>query len=131
MSCIGRAFEWSGEGALDHPEESPLIDDSAVFVQSCWEGGGNANVAIAGSRLGLNCVTLGHVGDEKFGHFLHRVLDTEGVQRVDIQGGDRSSIGDDDYDGSTLLCWVLVDPQRQHAFCRSATSWPSPYPLPV
>jgi sugar/nucleoside kinase (ribokinase family) len=87
-------------------------------MQSYWEGGGNCNLTIAGARLGLHCVTLGHVGNEKFGHFLHRVLENEGIEHVDIQEEDNSPIGDDDYDGSTLLCWVLVDPSHQHAFCR-------------
>jgi hypothetical protein len=86
--------------------------------ESYWEGGGNCNLTIAGARLGLHCVTLGHVGNEKFGHFLHRVLENEGIEHVDIQEEDNSPIGDDDYDGSTLLCWVLVDPSHQHAFCR-------------
>ncbi|KAH8947085.1 hypothetical protein BDL97_11G022100 [Sphagnum fallax] len=85
--------------------------------ESYWEGGGNCNLTIAGARLGLHCVTLGHVGNEKFGHFLHRVLENEGIEHVDIQEEDNSPIGDDDYDGSTLLCWVLVDPSHQHAFC--------------
>lgn len=96
-------------------------DVSAVgwWLQSHWEGGGNANVAIAGARLGLNCVTLGHVGTEKFGRFLHCVLDKEGVQSETLQKEDGTvPLWDDDYDGSTLLCWVLVDPQHQHAFCR-------------
>ncbi|KAJ0974002.1 hypothetical protein J5N97_015967 [Dioscorea zingiberensis] len=49
-----------------------------------WEAGGHCNLAIAAARLGLHCVTLGHVGDEIYGHFLLDVLREEGVGFVDM-----------------------------------------------
>uniref|UniRef100_A0A0D6R9F3 Carbohydrate kinase PfkB domain-containing protein n=1 Tax=Araucaria cunninghamii TaxID=56994 RepID=A0A0D6R9F3_ARACU len=79
-----------------------------------WEAGGNCNFAIAAARLGLNCVTLGQVGNEKYGMFLREVLEKEGVTIIGIdENGGRLRSNDDE----TVLCWVLVDPSRQHSFC--------------
>jgi hypothetical protein len=69
-------------------------------------------VVSIGVKLGLHCVTLGHVWNEKFNHLLHHVLENKGIEHVNIQEEDNSPIGDDDYDGSTLLCWVLIDPSH-------------------
>ncbi|KAG8663330.1 fructokinase-1 isoform X2 [Manihot esculenta] len=95
-----------------------------------WEAGGNCNVAIAASRLGLSCATIGHVGNEIYGNFLLDVLRDEKISVVgmseDIDVTDSSSIS---YE--TLLCWVLVDPLQRHGFCRAdfsdepAFSWVS------
>lgn len=84
-----------------------------------WEAGGNCNVAIAAARLGLDCVTIGHVGNEIYGRFLLDVLQDEGIGMVgmseDTDGVDTSSAS---YE--TLLCWVLVDPSQRHGFCSRA-----------
>ncbi|KAH9322665.1 hypothetical protein KI387_017304, partial [Taxus chinensis] len=80
-----------------------------------WEAGGNCNFAIAAARIGLNCVTLGQVGNEKYGWFLREVLEKEGVTIIGIdENGERLSSNNDE----TVLCWVLVDPGRHHSFCR-------------
>ncbi|URD72700.1 pfkB family carbohydrate kinase [Musa troglodytarum] len=79
-----------------------------------WEAGGNCNLAIAASRLGLSCVTLGHVGDEIYGNFLLDVLSNENIRYVGMSQNmdDTASIAA--YE--TLLCWVLVDPFQKHGF---------------
>ncbi|KFK42988.1 hypothetical protein AALP_AA1G065000 [Arabis alpina] len=83
-----------------------------------WEAGGNCNMAIAAARLGLNCVAIGHVGDEIYGEFLLDVLHEEGISTVGLDGEanakDTSSFCD------TLICWVLVDPLQRHGFCSRA-----------
>ena len=73
-------------------------------------------MAIAAARLGLRCMTIGHVGDEIYGRFLLDVLHDEGVGMVEMNE-------DNDVESSgaaykTLLCWVLVDPLQRHGFCR-------------
>ncbi|KAF4358111.1 hypothetical protein F8388_009394 [Cannabis sativa] len=84
-----------------------------------WEAGGNCNVAIAGARLGLNCVAIGHVGNEIYGSFLLDVLHDEGIGFVEMNEDNdlvKSSAGS--YE--TLLCWVLVDSMQRHGFCSRA-----------
>ncbi|XP_062080722.1 fructokinase-1 [Humulus lupulus] len=84
-----------------------------------WEAGGNCNVAIAAARLGLNCVAIGHVGNEIYGRFLLDVLRNEGIGFVGVNE-------DNDFPESsaasheTLLCWVLVDSLQRHGFCSRA-----------
>jgi len=80
-------------------------------------------MAIAAARLGLNCISIGHVGNEIYGKFLSDVLHDEGIGLVGILTNensnniiDSSSSGSASYD--TLLCWVLVDPLQRHGFCR-------------
>ncbi|XP_047937911.1 fructokinase-1 [Salvia hispanica] len=82
-----------------------------------WEAGGNCNMAIAAARLGLNVVTVGHVGDEIYGHFLFDVLHDEGIGMVEMN--EQKTVANlKDYE--TLLCWVLVDPLQRHGFCSRA-----------
>ncbi|KAJ4967744.1 hypothetical protein NE237_014445 [Protea cynaroides] len=81
-----------------------------------WEAGGNCNVAIAAARLGLHCLTLGHVGHEIYGRFLLDVLQDEGIHMVGINEiSDAVTSQNASYE--TLLCWVLVDPLQRHGFC--------------
>ncbi|XP_077239221.1 pfkB-like carbohydrate kinase family protein isoform X2 [Tasmannia lanceolata] len=82
-----------------------------------WEAGGNCNLTIAAARLGLNCVTLGHVGDEIYGRFLLDVLHEEGIGMVGMNE-DTEAAASASYE--TLLCWVLVDPFQRHGFCSRA-----------
>lgn len=81
-----------------------------------WEAGGASNVAIAAARLGLHCVALGHLGNEKYGSFLHEVLEDEGVQVVGLED-DRAYVEHVNGMEETVLCWVLVDPEHRHGFC--------------
>lgn len=82
-----------------------------------WEAGGNCNMVIAAARIGLSCLSLGHVGDEIYGHFLLDVLHDEGIGMVEM-GENAGSFAGAAYE--TLLCWVLVDPLHRHGFCSRA-----------
>ena len=74
-------------------------------------------MAIAAARLGLDCMTVGHLGNEVYGKFVLDLLHDEGIRVVEMTN-------DIDVDNSfnasceTLLCWVLVDPLQRHGFCR-------------
>ncbi|KAF6173481.1 hypothetical protein GIB67_027176 [Kingdonia uniflora] len=83
-----------------------------------WEAGGNCNMTIAAARLGLRCLTLGHVGNEIYGHFLLDVLLDEGIGMVEMSDDTKAFDGNSPYE--TLLCWVLVDPSQKHGFCSRA-----------
>ncbi|ONL93968.1 pfkB-like carbohydrate kinase family protein [Zea mays] len=84
--------------------------------QKFWEAGGNCNLAFAAARLGLNCSTLGHVGEEIYGKFLLDVLQAEGISVVGMLENTNAAACRQAYE--TLLCWVLVDPFQKHGFCR-------------
>ncbi|KAF8394328.1 hypothetical protein HHK36_020536 [Tetracentron sinense] len=84
-----------------------------------WEAGGNCNMAIAAARLGLRCLTLGHVGNEIYGRFLLDVLHDEGIGMVGMSE-DTDSVTSSSASYETLLCWVLVDPLQRHGFCSRA-----------
>ncbi|PKU72497.1 uncharacterized protein LOC110098787 isoform X1 [Dendrobium catenatum] len=83
-----------------------------------WEAGGNCNLVIAAARLGLCVITLGHVGDEVYGHFLLNVLQEEGINMVGLIEDSKASKNAAMYE--TLICWVLVDPSQRHGFCSIA-----------
>ncbi|XVF71940.1 hypothetical protein PTKIN_Ptkin12aG0080500 [Pterospermum kingtungense] len=84
-----------------------------------WEAGGNCNMAIAAARLGLNCITIGHVGNEIYGKFLLDVLHDEGIGVVGICE-EIDAVNSPSASYETLLCWVLVDPLQRHGFCSRA-----------
>ncbi|KAJ8558130.1 hypothetical protein K7X08_004896 [Anisodus acutangulus] len=84
-----------------------------------WEAGGNCNVAIAASRLGLHSISIGHVGDEIYGRFLIDVLSDEGISIVGMNE-QSEALNLSSSDNKTLLCWVLVDPLQRHGFCSRA-----------
>ncbi|KAJ0111780.1 hypothetical protein Patl1_03220 [Pistacia atlantica] len=97
---------------MDHLASSPPD-------KKYWEAGGNCNMAIAAARLGLRCMSIGHVGDEIYGKFLIDVLRDEGI---DVVGMSEDTDVVDRFSASyeTLLCWVLVDPLQRHGFCSRA-----------
>ena len=74
-------------------------------------------MAIAAARLGLDCLTIGHVGNEIYGKFLLDVLHDE---RIGVVGMSEETdvINSPSASYETLLCWVLVDPLQKHGFCR-------------
>lgn len=75
-------------------------------------------MAIAAARLGLHCISVGHVGDEIYGQFLIDVLSHEGINIVRMnEQSEALNLSSSDHE--TLLCWVLVDPSQRHGFCRS------------
>ncbi|XWS36386.1 hypothetical protein CRYUN_Cryun20dG0080900 [Craigia yunnanensis] len=84
-----------------------------------WEAGGNCNMAIAAARLGLDCLTIGHVGNEIYGKFLLDVLHDEGIGMVGMSE-ETDVINSPSASYETLLCWVLVDPLQKHGFCSRA-----------
>lgn len=87
-------------------------------------------MAIAAGRVGLDCITIGHVGNDIYGRFLLDVLNHEGISMVGMmtptqQHSDHHLLHvASSY--QTLLCWVLVDPLQRHGFCRY-----TPHPLPT
>ncbi|KAL5068121.1 hypothetical protein RYX36_019008 [Vicia faba] len=114
---------------LNVPQLPPLsVHERKAFMERLasspppkkyWEAGGNCNMAIAAARLGLDCVSIGHVGDEIYGNFLSDVLRDEGIGMVEISTGDDTvTSSGDSYE--TLVCWVLVDPLQKHDFCSRA-----------
>ncbi|XVF21642.1 hypothetical protein REPUB_Repub12eG0108100 [Reevesia pubescens] len=84
-----------------------------------WEAGGNCNMAIAAARLGLNSITIGHVGSEIYGKFLLDVLHDEGIGMVGMSE-ETDVVNSPSAFYETLLCWVLVDPLQKHGFCSRA-----------
>ncbi|KAK3259205.1 hypothetical protein CYMTET_31787, partial [Cymbomonas tetramitiformis] len=78
-----------------------------------WEVGGSTNFAIAAARIGLKTVCLGHTGPDVYGKFVKEVLEAEGVELQQIA----ADAGLSENALRTLLCWVLVDPSNNHAFC--------------
>nr|DAD36692.1 TPA_asm: hypothetical protein HUJ06_007333 [Nelumbo nucifera] len=114
---------------LNVPELPPAsFDERLAYMEQLsaskpdkryWEAGGNCNMAIAAARLGLKCLTLGHVGNEIYGHFLLDVLHDEGIGMVGLDE-DTDSITNSSASYETLICWVLVDPLQRHGFCSRA-----------
>ncbi|CAI8606301.1 unnamed protein product [Vicia faba] len=114
---------------LNVPQLPPLsIHERKAFMERLasspppkkyWEADGNCNMAIAAARLRLDCVSIGHVGDEIYGNFLSDVHRDEGISMVKISTGDDTvTSSGDSYE--TLVCWVLVDPLQKHDFCSRA-----------
>ncbi|KAL1202076.1 Fructokinase-1 [Cardamine amara subsp. amara] len=101
-------------------ERKVLMDQLSLSPpdKKYWEAGGNCNMAIAAARLGLNCVAIGHVGDEIYGEFLLDVLHEEGIGTVALDG--QTNAKDTNSFCETLICWVLVDPLQRHGFCSRA-----------
>lgn len=86
--------------------------------QSSWEIGGNGNFLIAASRLGLSVKSVGHVGEDAYGVFMSSELRQEGVAEnaaIATWSGQAASLGPKL--DQTLVCFVLVDPDHNHAFC--------------
>ncbi|KAI4349428.1 hypothetical protein L6164_010018 [Bauhinia variegata] len=106
----------------------PSFDERKAFMERLsesppdkkyWEAGGNCNVAIAAARLGLNSITIGHVGDEIYGRFLLDVLHDEGIGMIKMSNS-TDVVNNFSASYETLICWVLVDPLQRHGFCSRA-----------
>lgn len=88
-------------------------------------------MAIAAGRVGLDCITIGHVGNDIYGRFLLDVLRNEGISMVGMMTPPTQLHSDhllhvaSSY--QTLLCWVLVDPLQRHGFCRYTPHPPNNY----
>ena len=71
--CFGEALiDFLNTGA--QPDGALLLNNFTQFP-----GGAPANAAVAIAKLGGNAVFAGQVGDDPFGHFLLRALETYGV----------------------------------------------------
>ncbi|KAK6940719.1 Carbohydrate kinase PfkB [Dillenia turbinata] len=113
---------------LNVPELPPAtFDERKAYMEQLsasppdkryWEAGGNCNMVIAAARLGLRCITIGHVGDEIYGQFLLDVLHDEEIGFVGMTEYSDLALVGASYE--TLLCWVLVDPLQRHGFCSRA-----------
>lgn len=71
-------------------------------------GGAPANVAVAASRLGSEAAFVGSVGEDLFGDFILRALESEGV--------DTSGVGRQSQPTRTSLAFVEVDEDGDRAF---------------
>eukprot|EP00775_Hariotina_reticulata_P013761 gene13761-13880_t len=82
--------------------------------EQAWELGGNCNFMIAASRLGMHVGSVGHVGNDVYGQYMDRILQSEGIDATkrimpaELEATDLNN---------TLLCFVLVDANGKHAFC--------------
>ncbi|MGH3148689.1 MAG: carbohydrate kinase family protein [Rubrobacter sp.] len=77
-------------------------------------GGAPANVAVAASRLGSEAAFVGSVGEDLFGDFILRALESEGV--------DTSGVGRQSQPTRTSLAFVEIgeDGDREFTFYRSS-----------
>ncbi|KAG2496877.1 hypothetical protein HYH03_005276 [Edaphochlamys debaryana] len=86
-----------------------------------WEVGGNCNFMVAAARLGLRTASVGHIGNDVYGRFMDEVLREEGVHATTRIAPGPAAAGSGGSIGggldSTLICFVLVGPASQHAFC--------------
>eukprot|EP01025_Chloroclados_australasicus_P061307 TRINITY_DN8040_c0_g1_i8.p1 TRINITY_DN8040_c0_g1~~TRINITY_DN8040_c0_g1_i8.p1 ORF type:complete len:207 (+),score=5.36 TRINITY_DN8040_c0_g1_i8:41-622(+) len=93
---------------------------STQYSQSCLEVGGNCNFMIAALRIGLKVASVGHLGCDVYGEFLKEVLNSEGIEiQIPIVNQRQNGVTDLNEVDQTLLCFVMVNPQRQflHTFC--------------
>jgi len=86
-------------------ESGVEVGDASGFQKA--PGGAPANVALAVARLGEDSAFLGQVGDDPFGHYLHDVLDAEGV---DVTGLRFSA------EARTMLAFVSLGANGERSF---------------
>lgn len=110
--CVDVVVKVDSLPAGDRKSRSALLDQLSTtpHAMASWEVGGNANFAIAASRLGLKTATLGCIGNDVYGEFLKDILELEGVHFLSTLAPGLAQF-------ATLLCFVLVGPSAQHAFC--------------
>ncbi len=101
-----------GEVVSDIYRGEPLSDVELGFVAR--PGGAPANVAVAASRLGSGATFVGSVGEDLFGDFILRALQSEGVE---TGGVSRQSAPT-----RTSLAFVEIGPDgdREFTFYRSS-----------
>jgi fructokinase len=100
-----------GEVVSDIYRGEELSDMELGFVAR--PGGAPANVAVAASRLGSGATFVGSVGQDLFGDFILRALESEGV--------DTSYVGRQSQPTRTSLAFVEIGPDcdRDFTFYRS------------
>ena len=101
-----------GEVVSDIYRGEELSDVELGFVAR--PGGAPANVAVAASRLGSGAAFVGSVGEDLFGDFILRALESEGV--------DTSGVGRQSPPTRTSLAFVEIgtDGDREFTFYRSS-----------
>jgi sugar/nucleoside kinase (ribokinase family) len=89
-------------------ERLPLEPNKHGWAEGIFvEPGGAGNVLVAGRRVGLAIASLGHVGGDRYGEDLVRVLEAEGVDMREVAVCP---------DRDTVLCIVLTDTLHQHVY---------------
>ncbi|KAJ6392092.1 hypothetical protein OIU77_025952 [Salix suchowensis] len=102
-NCIGGPFVYIGC--------SLVLEVISFACRNTGKLAVTANMAIAAARLGLDCATIGHVGDEIYAQFLLDVLHEEGMSMAGMHVCEDDDIVDSSFASyETLLCWVLADP---------------------
>ena len=101
-----------GEVVSDIYREEEISAVELGFVAR--PGGAPANVAVAASRLGTEAAFVGSVGQDLFGDFILRALESEGV--------DTSGVGRQSPPARTSLAFVEIgaDGDREFTFYRSS-----------
>ena len=95
------------------PEQPVVPDVHQIAKKFTLEPGGAGNFLIAGSRLGMEMVALGTIGDDLFGSAVSDALEENGVSTV---GGVQQA----GTNSTTVI--VLVDDQGQHVFLGATES---------
>jgi len=95
-----------GEVVSDIYRGKEISDVEMGFVAR--PGGAPANVAVAAARLGSEAAFVASVGEDLFGDFILRALESEGV---DISGVERQSPPT-----RTSLAFVEIDEDGDRAF---------------
>ncbi|HEU4848419.1 MAG TPA: carbohydrate kinase [Rubrobacteraceae bacterium] len=101
-----------GEVVSDIYRGDELSDVELGFIAR--PGGAPANVAVAASRLGAVASFVGSVGEDLFGDFILRALESEGV--------DTSGVGRQPQPTRTSLAFVEIDESGDRAFTFYRTS---------
>src|ERR687893_278510 len=101
-----------GEVVSDIYRGEEISDVELGFVAR--PGGAQANVAVAACRLGSEAAFVGSVGEDLFGDFILRALESEGV--------DTSGVGRQSAPTRTSLAFVEIgtDGDREFTFYRSS-----------
>lgn len=94
------------------------VNESGIPIFAANPGGAPANVAVAAARLGAHTAFIGKTGDDEFGAFLRRVLESNHVNCSDLRTGKQP----------TTMAIVSVDStgERSFRFVRGADCELSP-----
>ncbi|HDS9361266.1 TPA: aminoimidazole riboside kinase [Enterobacter cancerogenus] len=97
-----------GDGVVD------LLPFENMKFEAC-AGGAPVNVAVGAARLGCESGFIGRVGNDPFGHFLHRSLTAFGVNTRQMQF-------DEKHHTSTVVVSLNDEGERQFDFLVSASA---------
>lgn len=94
-----------GELLIDFTPAGKSASGSALF--ECNPGGAPANVLACLAGLGKRTSFIGKVGDDQFGHYLHRVLNEQGISTEGLVL---------DREANTTLAFVHLGPDGDRSF---------------